>query len=142
MKPDEILQARDGADVQQVQTNPPRRILVVDDDEPMRCLNVETLLYSGYLVEAVGDGLAAWECLQNGNKYDLMITDNNMPRMSGAVLVKKIHAAGLDMPIIMATGTTPDEKFQKPPVVLLKPYAFGDLIKAVRAALKQDTLPT
>jgi DNA-binding response OmpR family regulator len=64
------------------QTNPPNRILVVDDDVDLRKLNTQVLVLSGYQVNAAEDGEAAWEYLQ-ANSYDLLITDNRMPRLSG-----------------------------------------------------------
>ena len=42
-------------------TNPPRRILVVDDDVDIRRFNTDTLIQSGYDVDAAEDGDAAWE---------------------------------------------------------------------------------
>ena len=63
----------------QSQTNPPDHILVVEDDIFLRRLNTEVLLGSGYEVDAAADGAAAWQAL-NTDSYDLLITDNNMPK--------------------------------------------------------------
>ena len=59
-----------------------RRILVVDDDDDIRRFNAEALTGSGYHVEAAVDGAAGWEAL-NADRYDLLITDNSMPNISG-----------------------------------------------------------
>ncbi|HEY5040918.1 MAG TPA: hypothetical protein VIK53_02845 [Verrucomicrobiae bacterium] len=45
------------------QTNPPHRILVVDDNSDVRQLSVDVLADSGYDVEGATDGAAGWEAL-------------------------------------------------------------------------------
>jgi CheY-like chemotaxis protein len=83
------------------QTSPPRRILVVEDDSVIRRLNAEVLTRSGYQVNTVEDGAAAWNALV-GDGYDLMITDNMMPTLTGEELLKKLRAARMAVPVIMA----------------------------------------
>ena len=115
-------------------TNPPDHILVVEDDRSIRQLNAEVLMRSGYDVDVAEDGAAAWEELSTEG-YDLMITDNTMPRLSGVELLKKLHAARMDLPVIMATGKLPTEEFNRSPwlqpaALLLKPYTVEDLLRA------------
>ena len=57
-----------------------RRILVVDDDSGTRKRSIELLAGSDYDVEAFNDGAAGWDALQ-AKSYDLIITDNKMPRI-------------------------------------------------------------
>jgi DNA-binding response OmpR family regulator len=121
------------------ETNRRQRILVVDDDAAIRGLNTEVLTYSGYNVDAVADGVAAWETLQLNN-YDLMVTDNVMPRMSGVELIRRLQAARMPLPVIMATGAVPDDEFIRyellqPAMTLIKPYSFDELLEAVKAVL-------
>ena len=71
------------------------RLLVVDDDISLRQLSAELLSHSGYEVDAAEDGAAAWEAL-GAESYDLMITDNKMPNLSGVELLKKLYAAHMD----------------------------------------------
>ena len=85
------------------QPNPRPRILVVEDDAVMRELNRSALTECGYHVDIAEDGAAAWAALQL-NSYDLMITDNGMPKVSGIDLLKKLHAAHMALPVIMATA--------------------------------------
>ena len=89
------------------QTNPPHRVLVVDDDDVMRRLNTMVLLRAGYAVDAAEDGVAAWEALC-AESYDLMITDNNMPKMKGIEVLVKLRAARMALLVIMATGALPE----------------------------------
>jgi DNA-binding response OmpR family regulator len=123
----------------QGQTNPPQRILVVEDDGDMRRVNTEVLTQSGYHVDAAEDGAVAWNTLQL-SRYDLVVTDNDMPNVSGLELLQKIHASGMALPVIMATGMRPQEEFTRPPWVqpaalLLKPYSFNDLRETVKNVL-------
>jgi DNA-binding response OmpR family regulator len=118
-----------------------QRILVVDDDADVRRLNTEVLTYAGYQVDAADSGATGWEVLQINN-YDLMVTDNNMPKMTGLELIKKMRDNHLMLPVIMATGKPPaleptkDHLLQ--PVVLLKPYTVADLLKTVKNVLDSN----
>jgi acetyltransferase-like isoleucine patch superfamily enzyme/CheY-like chemotaxis protein len=129
----------------------PRRILVVEDDQFLRQLHTSILIHAGYLVDATQNGAAAWEVLR-ANRYDLVITDNSMPKLSGIELLKKLRSARMELPVIMATGTLPtQELIQNPwlePVALLaKPYASDQLLEKVKNVLsaafaKHKHLPT
>jgi DNA-binding response OmpR family regulator len=127
----------------QRQPNLCQRILVVDDDPLIRRLNSEVLIYSGYQVDAADDGAAAWDALLVKD-YDLLITDNEMPKLTGVDLLKKVHATRMAMPVVMATGILPAWEFAQypwlqPAGVLLKPYTFDDLVETVKAVLHSTT---
>ncbi len=118
----------------------PWRILVVDDEPAIRCLNSDFLMEEGFDVNAVADGAMAWTALEQ-NHYDLLITDNLMPKMSGVELLEKLHAARRFVPVIMATGTLPAEEIKCQPwfqiaTTLLKPYTLQELLEAVRNSLR------
>lgn len=120
-------------------TNPRRRILLAEDDGNMRCLNNAVLTSVGYQIDEAADGVAAWNFLQL-NSYDLLITDNNMPKISGIELIKKLHAANLSLPIIMATGALPQGEFTRSPwlqpsATLLKPFTIDELLETVKKVL-------
>lgn len=115
------------------------RVLVVDDEPEIRRLNVEMLALEGYEVDAAEDGAIAWETL-NSAHYDLLITDNKMPRVTGLELIEQVHIAQMKLPIIMATGTLPTEEFARKPwltpeAVLLKPYSLAAMAAKVREIL-------
>jgi CheY-like chemotaxis protein len=115
------------------------RILVAEDDEDIRRLNIEVLAGSGYKVDAAADGAIAWETLQLSH-YHLLVTDYNMPKMSGVELLLKLHAAGMAVPVVMASGTIPMDKLKRHPwlqidATLIKPYTPDDLLAAVRYVL-------
>jgi DNA-binding NtrC family response regulator len=69
-----------------------------------------------------------------------MITDNDMPKLTGIELIKKVRATRLALPVIMATGKFPLDEFTRhpqlqPAVTLLKPYTFDELVGAVQIVL-------
>jgi DNA-binding response OmpR family regulator len=118
---------------------PPCRILVVDDDSDTRQLSVDVLVGSGYDVDAVMDGAAGWEALQE-NSYDLAITDNKMPRMTGVEMIEKLRSASMALPVIMATGQLPLNEFArkpwlKPTATLQRPFSNDDLLEVVKKVL-------
>jgi len=124
----------------QGEARPLHRVLVVDDEPLIRKLNAEVLLEAGYQVDTAEDGAVAWAALQLF-EYDLLITDNNMPNVSGLDLLEKLHGGGLMVPVIMATGTPPEEEFDQAPwlqpaVILLKPYTLTELLGSVRQVLR------
>jgi two-component system alkaline phosphatase synthesis response regulator PhoP len=122
--------------------NARQRIMVVEDETDIRVLTAEVLRLSGYEVDAAEDGGAAWDALQI-HKYDLLITDNRMPKMSGLELLAKIHEAAIPLPVIMASGTMPDlPSSQRVPLqiaaILTKPYCFEDLLTMVKKVLSKS----
>ena len=120
------------------QRSRPCRILVVDDEAGNRQLNMEMLTEAGYHVNGAADGAAGWQAIQVYN-FDLVITDNRMPRMTGVDMIRKVHAAGIDLPIMMATGVMPKEfaesPWLKPAAILLKPYTVAQVLGTVQKIL-------
>ena len=143
MKNSEITSAEESAITPTPdQTNPPHRILVVDDDSDSRQLSVDVLAGSGYEVEAVNDGDAGWEALQAGS-FDLAITDNKMPKMTGVEMIGKLRSANMTVPVIMATRHLPMHEFErkpwlKPDAMLQRPFSNDDLLETVKNVLGTD----
>src|SRR4051794_17094915 len=112
-----------------------RRILVVEDDDDIRRFNAEALTGSGYHVDTAVDGADGWQAL-NSSPYDLLITDNNMPRLSGIELIKKLNAARLPVRVILASGVSHAEETDlRLAATLPKPFTLEELLGAVRQAL-------
>ena len=146
MKGNELLQAGESGASVQCQTKWQPRILVVDDDSDLRQLYADALARPGYHIDAVEDGAAGWEALQVNN-YNLLITEHSLPRLTGVELVKKLRAARMDLPVIMATGRLPTEALAQNPslqlaAVLPKPFSVAELLETVRAVLRAtDSAP-
>jgi DNA-binding response OmpR family regulator len=128
------------------QAKPARRILVVEDDCDIRRINAVALQRAGYRVDTAKDGLVGWKALRAirhaPESYDLLITDHDMPGLTGLALVKKLRAAHMMLPIIMATGKFPIEdlinrySWLQPAVTLAKPYSIKALVGTVEAVLR------
>jgi DNA-binding response OmpR family regulator len=117
-------------------------ILVVDDDSDSRQLSLDVLADSGYYVETATDGAVGWEALQN-NSYDLVITDNKMPKMTGLEMIGKLRSANMAVPVIMATRFLPVFEFArkpwlKPDAALQRPFSSEDLLEAINNILHRD----
>src|SRR5580765_6124691 len=128
MKNDNLLQTGDLPGTQaRCQAAPYNRLLVADDDADVRQVNADVLRRFGYRTETAADGAAAWEALQ-ANSYDLLITDNNLPKVSGVELVKKVRSAHMILPVILASAALPAEELDRIPrlhavATLIKPFS-------------------
>jgi DNA-binding response OmpR family regulator len=128
-----------------VPARPTHRILVVDDD-PFHChRNAEELIQHGYVVNAVENGALGWRELQ-ANHYHLLITENELPHLSGMELIQKLRSARMALPVIIATDMSPRMAVARrlrigPVFTLLKPYTRPDFIETVKVALLQPTNP-
>ena len=91
--------------------NPNMRVLVVDDFSTMRRIIKNILRQLGFnnVVEA-DDGTTAWDVL-NKDKIDFVISDWNMPQMTGIELLRKVRASEefADMPFLMVTAEAQQE---------------------------------
>jgi CheY-like chemotaxis protein len=111
-----VLQTEESAGAQaRCQATPSNRILVVDDDVDIRQANAEVLR-------------------RFANSYDLLITDNNMSKVSGVKLVKKVRSAHMTLPVILASGTLPTEELDRNPwlqpiATLVKAFSSGQLLE-------------
>lgn len=134
------VQNRDTKVDEIIQTEIPRqRILVVEDDPILRRLSTTLLVEAGYQVDSAEDGAVAWNIVQR-KIFDLVITDNSMPNVTGIELIKKVRAAGIALPIIMATAVFPRDAFTQSPwlqpaATVIKPYTLEDLLSTVKNVL-------
>ena len=148
MNDNELVQEGEptGASVQsQSRTLSRPRILVVDDDRDLRQLYNEALSRPGYHVDTVEDGATAWEALQ-ANHYHLLITEHNIPGLTGTELVRKLRAARMDLPVVMAAVRLPAEdvvldRSLQLAAVLPKPFYVSQLLETVREVLRATDGP-
>jgi DNA-binding NtrC family response regulator len=79
------------------------RILIVDDNREIRTILEEYLKEEGYVAEGAGDGKEALE-KHHETPYDLIITDLNMPGMTGIELIKEVGKGEDATEFIIITG--------------------------------------
>jgi CheY-like chemotaxis protein len=81
------------------------RILYADDVRELRVLVENILSRDGHVVKCVENGVEAWTVLSTTEvPYDAVITDHNMPGMSGLELVRKLRATGFAGKIIVVSS--------------------------------------
>lgn len=81
------------------------RILFVDDEAPLARLAERTLQRFGYTVVATTSSLEALETFRKSpDAFDLVITDQTMPHMTGDTLARELRRIRADIPIILCTG--------------------------------------
>jgi DNA-binding response OmpR family regulator len=114
------------------------RILVVDDEKAVRGLIERVLSDAGYEVVGLASGLAGLEAALTADRpYHLLVTNNNMPGMSGSDLVARVRSAHPELPILHLDDQSDEAPRQLPPDVpsLTKPFSIEKLLGCVRQLL-------
>ncbi len=132
-----------GASPQEPATAPaPRRVLLAEDDEGVRRLVTTLLSEAGYEVVAASDGTEALRLGEERGPIDVLVSDILMPGMDGPSLAERLRDRWPGVAVIFVSGH-PAEKWPEveafePSEVLSKPFAPVALLRAVRAALRQQ----
>lgn len=119
------------------------RLLVVDDERDLGALMERSLTRFGYTVDLFDDSGAALEAVQRDPmRYDLIITDQTMPGLTGTELSRQIMQVRPDLPIILTTGfseaVTPEAAREMGiHAFLMKPARPKQLAALVREVLDQ-----
>ncbi|PID72330.1 MAG: hypothetical protein CSB34_02825 [Desulfobulbus propionicus] len=131
---DEVVQMANGKE----------RILFVDDEKSLVDIGRDILSLLGYAVTgAVGSQEAMDIFCQDPKQFDLVVTDMNMPGLSGDKMAQEIARRAPGLPIIICTGYCErlDEQSVKDfgvRVILMKPLTMSALSKAVRSVLDDN----
>ena len=117
-------------------------ILAVDDSASMRQMVSFTLKSAGYNVVEAVDGQDAWE-KAGGRSFDLILTDQNMPRMDGISLTRKLREAPQfkSTPILILTTESSEQMKQAGRAAgatgwLVKPFDPNRLIEVIQKVLR------
>ena len=117
------------------------RILFVDDEEALVETGEEILAELGYEVTSRTSSREALSLLKEDPfRFDLVITDQTMPDMTGIELAKQILALRPDMPLIMCTGFSPLVDADRATAAgvrafAMKPLTKGEIAKTIRTVL-------
>ncbi|GMQ80882.1 MAG: hypothetical protein BMS9Abin05_0311 [Rhodothermia bacterium] len=111
----------------------PVSVLVVDDEDMVRKVIDRLLTLRGHAVSSVPSGLDALDELES-RAFDVVISDQGMPEMSGRELARKIRGLYPTLPVILLTGDT-DLNVDSNDIALVvsKPFQANDLEEAIRA---------
>ncbi|WP_315760037.1 MHYT domain-containing protein [Sphingomonas sp. Y38-1Y] len=114
---------------------PPLALLVVDDDELVLRNTAAMLEELGHFVLTAASGAEALRLLDRGRHFDLLVTDQMMPGMSGVQLAAEARTLHPNLPVLLVSGfaeLAPQE--QKPFALLNKPFDQRTLAAAVAQA--------
>ena len=131
----------DRADTPDIPRGNGERILIVDDEEPIRNMTRETLEAFGYTVITAEDGAQATGIVASRkDEIDLVLTDIMMPVMDGVALIRALHRIVPDLPIIAASGLKTNGSLARAEECgvrhfLQKPYTAETILRTVHAAL-------
>jgi len=122
---------------------PAAKILVVDDDDTIRFLLMDTLAALGYKTCGAVNGEEALAKIKQ-EEIDLVITDIRMPKLSGVDLLKRIKDTVPDLPVMIITAYnytyTKDQALQSgADGFLAKPFRIGKIEEQIRSILKTKT---
>jgi two-component system cell cycle response regulator CpdR len=131
---------RKEASADELPHKPKARILLAEDDELIRSFVSTALVDAGFEVATAVNGQKAWELILGGY-YDLLLTDNDMPELTGLGLIERLSRSGRTLPVIVASGRFLTEDLQSTwvrPVaaVIAKPYGLRQLLDTVAEVLK------
>lgn len=117
-----------------------KTIFIVDDSAVMLMSIRQSLEISGFKVESAKDGLEAFNRIKAGLKPDLIITDINMPNMSGLELIKHTRQILRFIPILALTTESQSAKRDEAKKLgatgwLVKPVSGPDLLKVIKQLL-------
>ena len=116
------------------------RVLIVDDEEPMRMLVARAIAMDGHDTVTAEDGAEALEILSEQGAFDLLLTDIQMPVMDGIALALAAARDFPDLTILLMTGFA-DQRERASGLnaiahdVITKPFTVADIRTAVADAL-------
>ena len=121
------------------------RVLIAEDEAMIALTLSDILEAEGYEVTIAGDGAKALaRARQLGDALDVLVTDLNMPGMSGEDLIRVLRADRPELPVVVVTGSSPRGGLDElrryggghgPFMLLHKPIDYADLVDTVRRAV-------
>jgi putative nucleotidyltransferase with HDIG domain len=124
---------------------PAERILVVDDEDPIREIVCSMLAAANYKTRQASSGLKALAILDAGEEFELMLSDLMMADLDGIGLLERTKEGYPDMPVVMVTAVH-DIAVALAAIrngaydYLLKPFEREQLLATVRRALENRRL--
>ena len=119
------------------------KILIVEDDPYMQII-LKEFLSATYEIEICSTGIDAISFLQNGNVPDLILSDYNIPQLTGLELIDQIKASDFfsSIPIIILSGEESSEKRIKcldmgADDFIVKPFNPAELAARIRVVLRR-----
>ena len=114
------------------------RVLIVDDEEPVRRFVQRVLSEAGHQTVMAVDGKDALEIAGKRGPFDLLVTDVNMPNMMGDELARRLRQAQPSLKVLYLTGFS--EQLFKEKVTLWEDEAYLDKPCSVKGLLEAVSL--
>lgn len=120
----------------------PKRVLLVDDDQPLREALVEQLrLHEEFSTEIAVDAATALETVRHGH-FDVILLDVGLPDMDGRELCRLLRRNGVRTPVVMLTAADGEADMilgldAGANDYITKPFRLGVLLARLRAQLRQ-----
>jgi EAL domain-containing protein (putative c-di-GMP-specific phosphodiesterase class I) len=116
------------------------RVLIVDDDDALLRAHARALVLGGYQVVTAADGGSAMRALGQ-QSFNVILSDIDMPGMSGITLLERVRAHDLDVPVVLITGAPSLETAMKAMErgalrYLTKPIDLQSLVKVADDAVR------
>lgn len=117
------------------------RLLIVEDEEPLRVGLTDVFVFHGYEVETAADGPTGLRLAGSGT-FDLILLDVMLPGLDGFSICNRIRAGDPEQPIIMLTAKGGDEDIIRGLSLgaddyVAKPFSVAQLVLRVQAVLRR-----
>lgn len=123
---------------------PKKKILVIEDESPIRIGLQDVFVYHGYDVDFAEDGVNGLSMALSGT-FDLILLDIMLPGLDGFEVCRRIRAEDRHQPIIMLTAKTTDEDIIQGLSLgaddyVAKPFSVTQLVLRVKAVLRRSNI--
>lgn len=117
------------------------RILIIEDEAPIREGLVDVFLYHGYSVETAVDGESGLAKALGGS-FDLVLLDIMLPKLDGFAVCERLRVEEPDLAIIMLTARSADDDIVQGLALgaddyVAKPFSITQLVARVKAVLRR-----
>jgi len=125
----------------------PFKVLIVEDDNAMAQMCAKLIRRQGHSAVIAGSGHDALRIVKATQDVDAVLSDIQMPRMSGIELLARLREFNAGLPVILMTGyanvvTSDDAKTLGATTYLAKPFDADALIGILERAVRSRTTPS
>ena len=116
----------------------PIRVLLAEDDAAVRHLLIDALTAEGFEVAAATNGAEALDLFHRAGPWDVVLSDEEMPRLTGRQLLSRLRGEGAIVPALILSGSLHLSAAEQLALgvgsVLEKPFRIGEVLDALREA--------
>jgi two-component system cell cycle sensor histidine kinase/response regulator CckA len=121
------------------------RILLVEDEDPVRVVAERALTRQGYQVTSARDGEEGLELVQKGGRFDLVVSDVVMPTMDGPAMARHIREIAPELPVLFMSGYAEEQLRKEIGIAnawfMPKPFSVQQLSEKVGDVLARAAQP-